>query len=130
MTSLIAGIAILSVVALSALTLSIVSFVHAQAVLRARAAPAEPKQEQRDAALEQMRTSLETLASQVRDLQMAPSVPGTSNYRPALNLSKRSQALRMHRRGDSVAQIAEALELPLQEVELLIKVHRIVLSKL
>ena len=48
--------------------------------------------------------------------------------RPALNLTKRSQALRMDRHGDPPEQIASVLELPLQEVELLIKVHRIVMS--
>jgi hypothetical protein len=34
----------------------------------------------------------------------------------------------MHRRGEGVEQIASALELPRQEVDLLLKVHRIVLS--
>jgi hypothetical protein len=48
--------------------------------------------------------------------------------RPGLNLNKRSQALRLHRRGDPAEQIATALELPLQEVQLLLKVQRIVLS--
>ena len=48
--------------------------------------------------------------------------------KPGLNLSKRSQALRMHRRGEAPEQIAEALELPLQEVDLLLKVHRIVIE--
>src|SRR5438477_8481189 len=35
----------------------------------------------------------------------------------------------LHRRGEAPAQIAAILELPLQEVELLIKVHRIVLRR-
>ena len=50
--------------------------------------------------------------------------------RAGLNLEKRSQALRMHRRGESPAQIAAVLEIPLQEVELLLKVHRIVLRSI
>ncbi len=45
-----------------------------------------------------------------------------------LNLGKRSQAIRMFRRGEKADQIAAALRLPTREVELLIKVHRIVLS--
>ena len=45
-----------------------------------------------------------------------------------LNLSKRSHALRMHRRGEGAEQIAAALELPRQEVDLLLKVHRIIIS--
>jgi hypothetical protein len=34
----------------------------------------------------------------------------------------------MHRHGEGAEQIAAALDLPRQEVELLLKVHRIVLS--
>lgn len=59
--------------------------------------------------------------------QMA-TVAVIAPQKPALNLTKRSQALRMDRRGDPPEQIASVLELPLQEVELLIKVHRIVMS--
>jgi hypothetical protein len=36
----------------------------------------------------------------------------------------------MHRKGDPPDRIAAALEVPLQEVDLLLKVHRIVLSNL
>jgi hypothetical protein len=45
-----------------------------------------------------------------------------------MNLSKRSQVLRMHRRGDPPDQIATSLAVPRQEVELLLKVQRIVLG--
>jgi uncharacterized protein HemX len=45
-----------------------------------------------------------------------------------LNLGKRSQAIRMFRRGEDPGQIAATLRLPAREVELLLKVHRIVLS--
>ena len=34
----------------------------------------------------------------------------------------------MHRRGDPPEQIAASLEIPLQELDLLVKVHRIVMS--
>ena len=36
----------------------------------------------------------------------------------------------MHRQGDPPERIATALEVPLQEVDLLIKVHRIVIRNL
>jgi len=42
-----------------------------------------------------------------------------------LNLSRRSQALRMHRRGESPANIAASLGMPQLEVELLLKVEQI-----
>jgi hypothetical protein len=50
--------------------------------------------------------------------------------RAALNLNKRAQVLRMHRRGDPPERIASLLEVPRQEVDLLIKVHRIIISQL
>jgi len=49
---------------------------------------------------------------------------------PALNMTKRSQALRRHRQGDPPEEIAAALDLPHQDVDFLLKVHRIVLSSL
>jgi len=60
--------------------------------------------------------------------QPADSVPDVC--RTALNLNKRSQVLRMHRRGDPSDQIASILEVPRQEVDLLIKVHRIIISRI
>ena len=78
---------------------------------------------------EAVRATVDALAAQIQELRSHPPVavaPGLP--KPGLNLNKRSQALRMHRRGEAVDQIAAALELPRQEVDLLIKVHRIVLS--
>jgi hypothetical protein len=43
-----------------------------------------------------------------------------------MNLNKRIQAVRMHRRGDRPDQIAAALSLPKNEVALLLKVHEVV----
>jgi hypothetical protein len=48
--------------------------------------------------------------------------------RSGLNLSKRSQALRMSRIGEKPENIAAALSLPRREVELLLKVQKIILS--
>jgi hypothetical protein len=45
-----------------------------------------------------------------------------------MNLSQRGQILRMHRRGESAENIAAILEVPLQEVELLLKIHQTVLG--
>jgi hypothetical protein len=63
--------------------------------------------------------------SQVSNLLVPPPPP-----RSGLNLSKRSQALQMHRRGETPLEIAATLAIPQNEVELLIKVQRIVLSGL
>lgn len=51
-----------------------------------------------------------------------PAVPSAPH---CLNLTKRTQALRMHRRGESVASIAGALLTPQSEVALLLKLNRI-----
>jgi DNA-binding NarL/FixJ family response regulator len=50
--------------------------------------------------------------------------------RSGLNLSKRTQVLRMHRAGQDSTGIAAALALPRSEVDLLIKVHRIVVEQI
>src|SRR5580700_5000833 len=61
--------------------------------------------------------------SQVSNLLIPPPPP-----RSGLNLNKRSQALQMSRRGETPPEIANALAIPQNEVELLVKVQRIVLS--
>jgi hypothetical protein len=61
--------------------------------------------------------------SQVSNLLIAPPPP-----RSGLNVSKRSLALQMHRRGAEPPEIAAALALPQNEVELLVKVQRIALA--
>ena len=80
-------------------------------------------------AVQALRADLESLASQIRDAPLSQALLAAPP-RNGLNLTKRSQALRINRRGTAPAQIAAALELPLQEVELLLKVHRIVVSNL
>ncbi len=59
------------------------------------------------------------------EMSVIPAPP-----RAGMNLAKRSQVVRLHRKGDPPDRIAAALDIPLQEVDLLIKVHRIVLGSL
>src|SRR5579864_4268629 len=61
--------------------------------------------------------------SQISNLLVPPPPP-----KSGLNLNKRSQALQMSRRGEAPPEIAAKLGIPQNEVELLIKVQRIVLS--
>jgi len=63
--------------------------------------------------------------AQVSSLLVPPPPP-----RSGLNLTKRSQALERHRRGETPPEIAAALAIPRNEVELLVKVQRIVLSSM
>ena len=77
-----------------------------------------------------LQKALVSQSEQIEDLQHLPASVGTAAQRAGLNLCKRSQALRMHRKGDPTDRIAAAVEVPVQEVDLLIKVHRIVLGHL
>jgi hypothetical protein len=63
--------------------------------------------------------------SHVSSLLVPPPPPQSG-----LNLSKRSQALQMHRRGEASLDIAAALSIPANEVELLVKVERLSLAGL
>ena len=57
--------------------------------------------------------------------EAAGAQPGTS-LGPSLNLTRRTQALRMRRRGESAESIAAALSTPRNEIELLFKVYEMV----
>jgi hypothetical protein len=54
---------------------------------------------------------------------VAPEAP-----RSGLNLTKRSQVIRMSRRGERVENIAASLSLPRGEVDLLLKINALVVS--
>jgi hypothetical protein len=54
-----------------------------------------------------------------------PAVP----LRSGINLSRRSQALRLYRRGETPEQIASSLMVTTGEVRLLLKVHRLVMER-
>jgi hypothetical protein len=98
---------------------------RAGALLRALRRPAA------EAAMEVLQQKLDSLEQEIQELRrQGPSAVVPAPPRAGFNLEKRSHAIRMHRRGEPVSQIATVLELPLQEVELLIKVHRIVLRNI
>jgi hypothetical protein len=108
------------------LSLCLLLFVSLKRDLRA----GEARSSKKLAALEtDWRAKLENLderwkeLSQVSNLLIPPPPP-----RSGLNLNKRSQALQMSRRGETPLEIANALAIPQNEVELLIKVQHIVLS--
>jgi hypothetical protein len=78
----------------------------------------------------EMGASLDVVRAELRELQeqtgmLVPPAPAKSG----LNLSKRGQVLQMFRRGQAPEQIAASLGLPLTEIDLLIKVHQIVLEQ-
>jgi len=85
-------------------------------------------EEDRDWAWDAIHQRLDALAARMEEVRAAPPAAVPPPVRSGMNLSRRSETLRRHRRGESAWQIARQLEIPLQEVELLIKVHEIVMS--
>jgi hypothetical protein len=75
-----------------------------------------------------LRQQVEHLTARLGEVERnaEPVIPAP---RPGFNLSRRSHVLRLARRGDSSSQIAASLEMPRQEVDLLLKVHQIVMKK-
>jgi hypothetical protein len=65
---------------------------------------------------------IEEVESAMADIQAAAPAPMLT-VRPSINLTKRAQALRMRRRGESLESITAALSVPRNEIELLLKVH-------
>src|SRR5712692_3000267 len=81
-----------------------------------------------EVSLTETSASMKELEGRLREVEERSGTVLTPVPKSGLNFSKRSQALRMHRRGDTAEQIALALGLPRNEVTLLLKVHRIVLQ--
>ncbi len=117
----------LAVAAGLVLALGLVLFLICTAKIRTRAVtqPAAPASE-----FEEVRRRLADLearrAAPVPDV--AASDPSTVAVRPGMNLSRRSQALRLARRGESPEQIASILGLAAGEVRLLLKIHGILMQ--
>jgi hypothetical protein len=123
------ALAILSGLVLAAVALSFFGLVRTKALVRDAEKRRKVGQQQCEAVLESLREGQNSLAAELRDIrQQAPIAVSSTPPRSGLNLTKRSQAIRMHRRGDPPDRIAAALEIPLQEVDLLLKVHRIVIA--
>jgi DNA-binding NarL/FixJ family response regulator len=84
-----------------------------------------------EAALCDVRLGAESLESDLRAIERQTGMlVAPAPARSGLNLSKRTHVLRMHRAGQETAGIAAALALPRSEVELLIKVQRIVVEQI
>jgi hypothetical protein len=118
--------AALGVIAAAAAVLALLQRLNFRALERHLLA----RQAEAEQALATLRRELGKLTEDLDGLeQAAASTPGPAP-RAGMNLSKRAHALRMHRRGEGLEQIAAALSVPRQEVELLLKVHRILVAGL
>ncbi len=78
-----------------------------------------------EAARALLESEIRNLASGMESLrdsvENAPPPPAPT-VTPGMNLTRRSQALRMSRRGEPLASIAAALQTPRNEIELMLKV--------
>ena len=71
--------------------------------------------------------SVATLTSELVTLRRRTEAAETASFTGReLNLTRRAQAVRMQRRGESSATIAAALRLPRNEIDLLVKVQELV----
>lgn len=72
--------------------------------------------------IEHMQSTVAQIGQQRQEAR-EPAVVSRAALRPSLNLTRRTQALRMRRRGESVESIAAALATPRNEIELMLKVY-------
>ena len=75
--------------------------------------------------LEKLRSEIGAIRNALAEVdEKAGALPQFYPPKPSMNTSRRSQVLRMHRRGERPEQIAAALGLPQNEVDLLLKLQR------
>jgi hypothetical protein len=124
------------VFAVSALMVSLFAIWRTRAMVDAAERRIKTANEKSEALMRRWRDSRESISVPDRDAaqrdlprEVVP-VAAAGQPKSSLNINKRSQVLRMQRRGNTPEQIAIALEVPLQEVDLLLKVQRIVLGNL
>lgn len=104
-----------------ALTGTMVLFITAKLEVQQALRAARDARESVDVAVQEMSVGIERLRTEMS----LPAPVSTLAAGPALNLTKRTQAFRMLRRGESVESIASALRAPRNEIELLVKLQQI-----
>ncbi len=76
--------------------------------------------------LDQLKKEVDSLGSKTADLeQHLGELSQVATPVASMDAARRSQALRMHHRGERPEQIAAALGMPQGEVDLLLKLHRL-----
>jgi hypothetical protein len=76
-----------------------------------------------------LHAQLQQLNHRLRDAEERAGIPIVpQSPKASLNLNKRTQVLRMSRRGERAENIAASLSLPRREVELLLKIHGLLLN--
>jgi hypothetical protein len=130
MNPLILPFAVLCGLVLASVAVSFVALFRAGSLARESALRAGDDRAVDSEAIEFLRRECTSLSAQLVEIRQQAATVVPASPKPGLNLNKRSQALRMHRRGDAPDEIAVSLGIPLQEVDLLLKVHQIVISSI
>lgn len=107
----------------AAIILSLGLFVQVKLEMRRQAKRWTGERNALQAANMALRGALDDLR---REPEPAPAAAPPSPIRSSVNLTRRSQILRLHHRGEMPEQIAAALGVPLNEVDLLLKVNKMV----
>jgi uncharacterized protein YlxW (UPF0749 family) len=80
--------------------------------------------------LGKLRGVLEDLQTRLQDVERRSELnEGNSSQMAGINLNRRTQAIRLLRRGERPEQVSATLGMPPPEAELLLKVHRILSSR-
>ena len=78
---------------------------------------------------DEFQARIDNLNARLRDAEERSSIPvQPAPVKPSMNLNKRTQAIRMSRRGAPAGNIAASLNLPRGEVELLLKIQSLTLK--
>lgn len=119
---------ILCVLVLAAMATSLFALFYARALASDMSQRMRDLESRLQSALQATEAKVAEVAAEARDRDPQPGLSMYSaRLRPGLNLTTRSQVLRLHRHGESAENIARVLEVPRQEVDLLLKVHGIVI---
>ena len=78
--------------------------------------------------LGKMRGQVQEIAQRLEDLERPSGIGAPSPNVKGINLNRRTQAMRMFRRGETPSEVAEKLGVPQCHAELLLKIHRIINS--
>jgi hypothetical protein len=129
MSSLLVPLALICATSLAGILLSCLVLLKIRSIGAAAAAEASRAFDTARTEIAALRQTVEALTSRLAEVEHGIE-PVPAGVRPAFNVNKRSHVLRLHRRGDSPGQIAASLAMPRREVDLLLKVHQIVMKSL
>ena len=108
------------------LTACLVLFISAKMEMQSLRREAAESSKAVGASVNSLSAEIQGIREGVRELEMTPTIVTPAE---GLNLTKRAQALRMSRRGEPIPTIAASLRVPQNEVELLLKIQRLVNSQ-